>query len=61
MYAGTLVAIIVVVALLVLIPIAGACYLGRRWYVVAEFKEVFCRNGGNEAGIRRRSRVQDVE
>lgn len=61
MHVGTIVAIIVAVGLLVVIPISLACYLGRRWYVVAEFKEVFCRKQGNKAGVRRRSRVQDVE
>lgn len=61
MNVGTIVAIIVAVGLLVVIPIAAACYLGRRWYVVAEFKEVFGRDGGKKAGIRPRSRIQDVE
>lgn len=61
MYVGTVVAIVVTVGLLVVIPIGLACYLGRRWYVVAEFKAAFCREEGNNAGVRCRSRVQDVE
>jgi len=61
MYVGTLVAVIIAITLLVLIPIAVACYLGCRWYVVAEFKEVFGSKGDNKAGVRRRSKVQDVE
>ncbi len=61
MHVGTLVAVVVAVGLLVVILIALACYLGRRWYVVAEFKEAFGRKGNNGAGVRRRSRVQDVE
>jgi hypothetical protein len=61
MYVGTLVAIVVAVGLLVLIPVAVAYYLGCRWYVIAEFKEVFGSKRDDKAGVRRRSKVQDVE
>ncbi len=61
MYVGTLVAIIVAAGLLVFIPIAVACYLGRRRYVVAKFKVVFGSKGNDKAGVTRRSTIQDVE
>lgn len=58
---GTLIAAILAVSLLVVPPFVLACYLGKRWYVFAEWKEAFGGERNDRAGKGRRSGIQDVE